>query len=126
VDLPRVLLNVAAAPGDGEHEAFGTQDVDSTRPMARLALKGMAPDQWDRLTPRQWEWLAQALYDATQLRLGRINAYCPDCDRSPADLCEACGSEWAHVDNYHELACQLGAALPAPQQPRRLRVIHRS
>lgn len=96
------------------------------RPIARCAHKDTAcPDQWDRLTPRQWEWLAQALYDATQHRLGRINAYCPDCDRSLTDLCEACSGEWAHIDNYHELACQLGAILPVPRQARRLRLLPR-
>jgi hypothetical protein len=92
----------------------------------RPARKDTArPDQWDRLTPRQWEWLAQALYDATQYRLDQINAYCPDCDRSSTDLCKACGSEWTHIDNYHELACQLGAILPGPRVTRRLRLLPR-
>src|SRR5579872_3650880 len=97
------------------------------RPLARRALKDTTcPDQWDRLTPRQWEWLAQALYDATQHRLGRINAYCPDCDRSPSDLCEACSREWDHIDSYHELACQLGASLPPPSRgARRFRLVPR-
>jgi hypothetical protein len=92
------------------------------RPIPRRAHKNTtSPDQWDLLTHRQWGWLAQALYDATQHRLGRINAYCPGCDRSPTDLCEACSREWAHIDNYHELAFQLGASLPAQRQGRRLR-----
>jgi hypothetical protein len=96
------------------------------RPTTKRADKDTASRyQWDLLTPRQWEWLAQALYDATQHRLARINAYCPDCNRSPSDLCEACNREWAHIDNYHELACQLGASLPAPQGVRRLRLIPR-
>jgi hypothetical protein len=96
------------------------------RPNARRPPRDAArPDQWERLTPRQWQWLAQALYDATQHRLARINTYCLDCDRSPVDLCEACADEWAHIDNYHELACQLGASLPAPKEARRLRLIPR-
>jgi hypothetical protein len=96
------------------------------RSIARLARNDTAcPGQLDRLTPRQWGWFAQALYDATQYRLSRVNAYCPDCDRSSTDLCQACGSEWVHIDNYHELACQLGASLPAPPEAHRLRLVPR-
>jgi len=91
----------------------------STRPLSVLQREAaelrrmlgqvldVAEHQAPALTAAKWGTVLAALGDAAE-HLRERAAWCPECEASPAALCDGCALRLSRADDYEQLAAAIG------------------
>ena len=118
---PHNLAMLTAALDDagvtlGEHDRRIVSWLAGWEPATVVVVAGLIrraaagrPSPACYLTRAEAGIVLEALDVAAEYKRDRA-ASCPDCDRSPADLCGTCESRLARADDYDALAAKLGGA----------------